>query len=173
MKYDHLYDDNVVLPWLIARGLELKGTREIVGAKHNPVIIQWGKDVGLEEVYTSDEIPWCGLYVAKVCQLAKKPVMTNCLWARNWAKWEESSDVPSLGDILVFSRGSGGHVGFYVAEDDTCYHVLGGNQNNTVNIIRVAKSRLLASRRADYRNQPLSVKPYKVDAKGVISQNEA
>lgn len=170
-NYKHLQSNN--LPWLIARGIELIGTREIVGKEHNPDIIQWGVDVGLGKIYTNDEIPWCGLYVAKVCQLAKKEIVKNPLWARNWAKWGNKSNVASLGDILVFKRGSGGHVGFYVGEDKTCYHVLGGNQSNRVNITRISKSRILAVRRAKYRNQPKMVKPFHVSPTGAVSKNEA
>ena len=171
MKYPHL--NNNRLPWLIARASELIGTREIVGRLHNPDIIQWGKDVGVGRTYTNDEIPWCGLFTAKVCQLAHKDIVKNPLWARNWAKWGIESPEASLGDILVFKRGSGGHVGFYVAEDDTCYHVIGGNQNNTVNITRISKKRTLAVRRAKYRNTPQSVIPYYVQSNGKISLNES
>lgn len=37
-------------------------------------------------------------------------------------------------------------MGFYWAEDDDAYHVLGGNQSNSVNITRIAKDRLLSAR---------------------------
>ena len=48
--------------------------------------------------------------------------------------------------MLVFERDGGGHVGFYVGEDGTHYHVLGGNQDDAVSIAKIAKSRLVASR---------------------------
>ena len=48
--------------------------------------------------------------------------------------------------MLVFERGSGGHVGFAVGQDDTHFFVLGGNQSDAVTIARVAKSRLLGAR---------------------------
>ena len=73
----------------------------------------------------------------------------------------------------MFQRESGGHVGFYVAEDATAYHVLGGNQSNKVCITRVAKDRLLAARRPKYNVQPASVKPYRVASTGSLSKNEA
>jgi hypothetical protein len=50
---------------------------------------------------------------------------------------------PGLGTILVFSRGSGGHVGVYMGEDSTHYHVLGGNQSDRVSVARIPKTRLL------------------------------
>lgn len=35
-----------------------------------------------------------------------------------------------LGDIWTLSRNGGGHVGFYVSEETSCLHVLGGNQSD-------------------------------------------
>ena len=133
------------------------------------------EELNLQRVYTRDEIPWCGLYVAYVCKKAKKEVVKNPLWARNWVKWGNGlkKGEAGLGDILVFSRGSGGHVGFYIGEDKLHYHVLGGNQKNKVSIIRIKKSRLLSARRAKYNNVPPTVKPYIVSNTGIVSENEA
>lgn len=79
-----------------------------------------------------------------------------------------------LGDILVFKRDGGGHVGFYVAEDKDYYHVLGGNQSDSVNITRIAKYRCVGIRRCDWKTaQPNAVKKYIVEASGKISTNEA
>jgi hypothetical protein len=47
---------------------------------------------------------------------------------------------------LVFERGSSGHVGFAIGEDDANFFVLGGNQSDAVTIARIAKSRLLGAR---------------------------
>jgi uncharacterized protein (TIGR02594 family) len=172
MIYQHLKNKES-LPWLIARGIELIGTKEIKGFNHNPVILKWAAKLGMQKIYTNDEIPWCGLFVAHVCALANKQVIVNPLWARNWAKWGRKADVASLGDILVFARGSGGHVGFYVAEDKDCYHVLGGNQSDMVNITRILKSRCIAVRMANYNTIPLTRKTHLVTASGKISTNEA
>ncbi|RZL82832.1 MAG: hypothetical protein EOP66_04490 [Sphingomonas sp.] len=51
-----------------------------------------------------------------------------------------------MGVTLVFGREGGGHVGFYVGEDDHAYHAIGRNQSNSVCITRIAKSRLIAAR---------------------------
>jgi hypothetical protein len=52
--------------------------------------------------------------------------------------------------VLVFwrvSKASGlGHVGFYNGEDQNAYHVLGGNQSDSVSIARVGKDRFLEAR---------------------------
>ena len=54
---------------------------------------------------------------------------------------------PITGAVLIFERGSGGHAGFAVGQDDTHFFVLGGNQSDAVTIARIAKSRLLGARR--------------------------
>jgi peptidoglycan hydrolase-like protein with peptidoglycan-binding domain len=71
--------------------------------------------------------------------------VVNPYWARNWLKFGEPVDMV-LGAVCVFSRGSGGHVGFVAGHDTTYLHVLGGNQSNRVSIAKLAKSRLLGLR---------------------------
>jgi hypothetical protein len=53
---------------------------------------------------------------------------------------------PITGAALIFSRGSDGHVGFAIGQDDAHFYVLGGNQSDAVAIARIAKSRLLGAR---------------------------
>jgi uncharacterized protein (TIGR02594 family) len=168
------------LPNTIKLALNEYGTAEVVGKGSNRTIIGWRDELNQAGVnitgYSDDDVPWCGLFAAIICyRRLKKPeeVVKSPLWARNWAKYGIKSPQPSLGDVLVFSRGSSGHVGFYVAEDDTAYHVLGGNQSNKVNITRVAKDRLIACRRPPYVTTPAATKPYKVSASGKLSSNEA
>ena len=80
---------------------------------------------------------------------------------------------PVLGDVMIFSRTGGAHVGMYVGEDKDCYHIVGGNQSNQFNIIRIAKNRLTGARRPKYKVIPKSVKKYYLEPLGKISQNEA
>ena len=69
-----------------------------------------------------------------------------------------------LGHILTFTRNGGGHVGIYVGEDTTCYHVLGGNQSNQVNVMRIEKSRLSQARRTAWKiAQPSNVRVVKLE----------
>lgn len=168
------------LPNTIKLALPLIGTAEVVGKGSNKTIIGWRDELNLAGVkivgFSDDDIPWCGLFVAVITfrrLKASKEVVKSPLWARNWAKYGNKTTTPGLGDILVFSRGSGGHVGFYVAEDATSYHVIGGNQSNKVSIARIAKGRLLAARRPPYVTVPAAVKPYHVAASGVVSTNES
>lgn len=171
MKYP-----NILLgsPKVIAEGARYLGINEIKGKAHNATIMSWAKDLGLQKVYTSDEIAWCGLYVAKVIQKAGFEPVKDPLWALNWNKFGTAQNTAMLGDVLVFKRDGGGHVGFYVAEDKSYYHVLGGNQSDSVSITRIAKNRCVGIRRCPWKiAQPNTVKRYIVEASGKISTNEA
>jgi len=160
-------------PRHLLKAVELFGTTEIVGPKHNPVILGWAKELGLDSVYKSDEIPWCGLFVA-ICILrsGREPVK-DPLWALNWRKFGSVVAEPMLGDILTFTRPEGGHVGFYVGEDATAYHVLGGNQGNQVSVVRIAKIRLTQARRPNYNSQPSNIRKIVLTSTGKLSENEA
>ncbi len=168
------------LPKTITLALAEYGIHEVVGKGSNKTIIGWRDELNQAGAkvagYSDDDIPWCGLFAAIIVLRRMKnasEVVKEPLWALNWAKYGVKSPTPSLGDVLVFKRPSGGHVGFYVAEDAAAYHVLGGNQSNKVCITRVAKNRCVAVRRPPYVTVPKAVKPYKVAATGSLSTNEA
>lgn len=173
--------NDLALPNTIKLGLAEFGVVEVIGRGSNKTIISWRDELNLAGVsikgFSDDDIAWCGLLVAIVAfrRMGKAAeVVEEPLWARNWASYGVKSPKAGLGDVLVFSRpGGGGHVGFYIAEDDEAYHVLGGNQSNKVCITRVLKSRCLAVRRPPYIVMPASVKPYRVSSKGKLSTNEA
>ena len=136
------------MPWVIeaARLLGLKETR---GSADNPVIMKWARE--LNAPMSDDETPWCGLFVAHciTSALPSDSIPANFLGARQWRRFGMSCD-PQFGSVLVFWRepkASGkGHVGFYWAEDNSHYHVLGGNQSDKVSITRVPKNRFLEAR---------------------------
>lgn len=170
----YLWLREVTGPRILLEALKAYGTIETPGPGSNPSILAWAKAVGLRNVYTRDDVPWCGLYCAYAALQAGWTPPTNPLWARNWLTFGNPAGQPALGDILVFSRGSSGHVGFYVGEDDAAFHVLGGNQSDQVMIKRIAKSRLLGARRCPWRiNQPEAVKRVVLAANGALSTNEA
>lgn len=137
-------------PWLAA-ARALNGTREAAGAANNPTILGWAKRLGtkvLGMVYNADSVPWCGLFVAHCMHEAGIAPAPIAVRAKAWASWGARLRPERLapGAVLVFERPGGGHVGFYVGEDATAYHVLGGNQGDRVSIMRIAKDRLVASR---------------------------
>lgn len=135
-------------PWY-AEASRLRGLKEGAGPANNPTILDWAGD--LDIAYPADSIAWCGLFVAHcmAVSLPEEPLPANPLGARNWLKFGVSCD-PTLGAVLVFWRGQRtgwqGHVGFYAGEDASAYHVLGGNQADSVSVARIARSRLLGAR---------------------------
>lgn len=162
-------------PKMIVEALKLYGTMESPGSANNPMIVAWAKEVGGEvaDVYKADSIPWCGLFMAVVATRAGKEVPKHPLWALSWSAFGAKSPMAALGDVLVFVRNGGGHVGLYAGEDASAFHVLGGNQSDRVCITRVAKARLYAARRPLYRVQPDNVRPIHLEATGALSLNEA
>ena len=143
-KYQWLSKEKA--PKMLLEALKLYGTKEKQGEANNPIILAWAKECGIKG-YNADSIPWCGLFMAIVAYRAGKEIPSTSLWAKSWAKWGDDSPEPQLGDLLVFYRDGGGHVGLYVGEDTQCYHVLGGNQGDAVSITRLDKNRCIASRR--------------------------
>ncbi|MEQ8292470.1 MAG: peptidoglycan-binding protein [Roseovarius sp.] len=133
------------LPWLDA-------ARSVMGlheARNTSQLRSWF-DKSVSWIDPRD-VPWCGAFVATAYRLWDVTIglPSNPLGARNWMSFGYAVD-PQLGACLVFWRGSKsgwkGHVGFYWGEDDTHYHVLGGNQKNRVSVTRVSKSRRLGAR---------------------------
>jgi uncharacterized protein (TIGR02594 family) len=161
-------------PKIVVEALALFGVHEAPGDADNPQILAWAREVGLAGSYPHDSTAWCGLFMALVAHRAGKSVVAAPLWALNWRAWEAPSPEPSLGDVLVFTRDGGGHVGIYAAEDETAFHVLGGNEQDQVNIVRCSKDRFVACRRPVWKvAQPAGVRPFHVSSMGKLSTNEA
>lgn len=163
-------------PQILVQALRLYGVKEIVGNQHNPTVLAWAEEIGgwVKDFYKADEIPWCGLFIGIVAKRAGYPFSQKMLSAKAWLEWGHKANIPMLGDVLVFSREGGGHVALYVGEDNLTYHVLGGNQNNSVNITRIAKSRFVGARRCPWRiGQPKNVRRVFLSSKGKLSTNEA
>lgn len=160
-------------PRHLLKAVELLGVTEIAGPRHNPAILAWAKETGLSKVYKADETPWCGLFVAVVMKRADREPVKDPLWALNWANWGVPVSAPGLADVLTFKRNGGGHVGLYVGEDASAYHVLGGNQGNAVSIVRIAKSRLFKAVRPGYITPPVNIRKVVLASNGVLSLNEA
>lgn len=164
------------LPKVVDEGLACLGVQEIIGTINSPVIMGWAKALGLEKIYKNDELAWCGLFHAWILTRSGKFIPLkgyDLLRAQKYAAFGVKVKEPMLGDTLVFGRTGGGHVGTYIAESPTTYHVLGGNQGNRVSIIEIAKDRLIAARRPVYQNQPAGVKKYFLTSSGQLSTNEA
>lgn len=168
-----------VLPKMVAEGLALlaQNTKEVAGDKDNPVIMQLAKEGGVSDIYTHDEMAWCAVAHTAIALRVGKDVSFKSydrLRAKSFLNWGNAQTVPMLGDTLVFVRPEGHHVGIYIAEDATAFHVMGGNQGNQYSITRIGKERLAGVRRPVYKTgQPDSVKAITMSAKGAVSSNEA
>ncbi|WP_260598276.1 TIGR02594 family protein [Sphingomonas endolithica] len=166
-------------PAWLRHGRSLLGTREAAGSASSKTILGWAVSLGIKVlgiVYNADDVPWCGVFVAKCLRAADVDLsgMKVAVRAKAWATWGSNlaADRLSPGAILVFEREGGGHVAFYVGEDATHYHVLGGNQGDMVSIMRLAKSRCIARRWP--KGVPVIGKPVRLAASGaLISTNEA
>ncbi len=147
-----------------------QGLKEIRGPKHNAVILGWLDK--LRAWWREDETPWCGVFVAQCMNEVGLPYPQYYMRAKDWADYGSllRRDRLAQGAILVFDRAGGGHVGFYVGEDAGHYYVLGGNQDNAVNVMKLGKSRLLASRWP--KGEPVLGKPVNMKG-GKVSTNEA
>jgi len=117
---------------------------EIPGPEDNPRILLYNSTTAGGPEH--DETPWCSSFV-NFCVEQIRPLRpgTDSKAAKSWHELPWHHDVttsPREGDIVVFERrqGSrngpvlGGHVGFFVSQNETHIQVLGGNQQNTINI---------------------------------------
>lgn len=136
---------------LFLLGMQYYATKETIGPVDNPVIVGWFKEIGHSWV-KDDETAWCSCFVN---WLAMKQGLERSgkLDARSWLKVGEHlhlSDV-RLGDVVVFWREDPkswkGHVGLYAGRDLYNVYVLGGNQDNMVNIKGYPREQLLGMRR--------------------------
>ncbi len=125
------------------------GVKEIVGDQHNPRVVQYSQDIGNTWV-TTDEVYWCSEFV-NWCLFKAGIQGTKSAVARSFLNWGEETKTPQVGDIVVFWRdpkgSNNGHVAFYINETPTQIRVLGGNQNDEVNIKLMPREQVLSYRK--------------------------
>jgi uncharacterized protein (TIGR02594 family) len=98
----------------------------------------------------ADGDPWCAIF-ANAMFASCNPLLagTRSALARSFSTHKNfvKLDGPALGAIVVFRRGkpgSGlGHVGFYYGETEKSIYVLGGNEDNMVQIAPMSKRQLI------------------------------
>jgi uncharacterized protein (TIGR02594 family) len=120
-------------PWMKV-ALAERGVSEIAGSRDNPRILEYlrvSNPAGAREQELHDEIYWCAAFVGWVFITWGVPG-TGTWWARDYLHWGNPVEEPYPGCVVVFARGSAGHVGFYLDENDESYLVYGGNQSNQV-----------------------------------------
>ena len=158
--------------WLL-EAYSLLGTKEVKGKDNNPIIMNWAYE--LDQWYTGDDVPWCGLFMAHCMRVGSpnEPQNFNRLGARAWRAFGKEVP-PSLGCIGVFWRthptqSNNGHVAFIIGESRDYYVILGGNQSDNVTITKISKNRLLECRAP---NNWTPKKLPKMTLAGALSKNE-
>jgi uncharacterized protein (TIGR02594 family) len=159
-------------PWMNTAYSKL-GLEESPGSKNNPEIMKWAKETELTKDFTADSVPWCGLFVAWAFARNGIDFVKDPLWAQNWNKFGDKLSEPAFGCVMVFVRKGGGHVGFYVGEDSQNYHILGGNQTDSVSVTKVAKNRCIGYRWPTNYGKFLVKGRIRKQMAGSISKNEA
>ena len=107
------------LPWM-AEARRHVGLKEIVGAKHNPIIQSWLKEMGnfpnaAKAWYADDETPWCGLFVGYCLGKSGRGVIKDWYRAKAWAEagltklakpdlWLYRREIPQRWRPCVFRR---------------------------------------------------------------------
>lgn len=132
--------------WVQVARAEL-GVAEYRGGEHNPRIVEYHGATRAGEA--PDEVPWCSSFV-NWCFLRAGIAGTGSKAARSWEQWGVDVDAPTVGCVVVLSRGPNpahGHVGFYVGPGARgTLRLLGGNQGNRVSIQSYPLSRVLSYR---------------------------
>lgn len=135
-------ETTITPPWLTVALREL-GTKEYVGIADNPRVVEYHSATTLHA--TDDEVPWCSSFVNWVMkQVGIKG--TGSAAARSWLNWGVPIDKPVYGCVVILTRTGGGHVGFFIAEEDGITKLLGGNQGDAVNVRNYPTSRVIGYR---------------------------
>ncbi|MFM4953960.1 TIGR02594 family protein [Aeromonas dhakensis] len=146
------------------------GVKEVKGATHNPVIVQFWKDIRRGGI-RDDETPWCAAFVGAMLERCGIQ-STRFESAKSYLSWGEQLDRPVYGCVVVFSRDGGGHVGFVVGKDKAGnLLVLGGNQGDAVNVKAFPLSRVTGYRWP--QGEPLPVGDLPVGDSVAMSRSEA
>lgn len=132
-----------VPPW-ISEVLSVFGLHE---TRDKEALSKWLRSDG-KFLGDPSALPWCGDLVETAIKRAipGEPFLgalgENPYWALNWKTFGVPVR-PTQYCVGVWDRpGAGAHVGFLLGEDKTHHHVLGGNQDNKVGVVRIEKSRL-------------------------------
>jgi uncharacterized protein (TIGR02594 family) len=137
---------------MFLKAMNYYGLTEITGIENNPQILTFFHEIGKTWVQ-DDETAWCSAFVNFIamecgCNYSGK------LDARSWLNIGKEIKFPELGDIVVFWRETKeswkGHVGLFVAKNESVIYTLGGNQDNQINIKPYPKGQLLSFRRLEY-----------------------
>lgn len=121
------------------------GQTAIPGPHENPRISEYFKAVVDSDQTQDDQTEWASAFVE--WSLNSVGIQgPKSLWPLAWTKWGRIIKQPEPGCIVMFSYRGVQHVAFYIEEDGDFIKVLGGNENDSVNISRYPKSAVVAYR---------------------------
>jgi len=126
--------DDLNIPYWLKIGLYEIGTKEIRGNRHNPRVVYYHSFSAGK--YSTDEVPWCGSFIAMCMKRSGYKLPLYPERALSWLNFGHNGNVPKIGSIAVKGRKGGGHVGIVVSIAGDDIYLLGGNQNDEVNIKR-------------------------------------
>lgn len=123
--------------WLIT-ALGQLGQREVSGPSSNPTILLYRRQGKTPMGGDDGAVPWCAIFTNAMLETSGVAGSASAM-ARSYVSHAGFRKLaqPALGCIAVKSSNRGpasGHVGFYVGEDGLFIYLLGGNQNDEVNI---------------------------------------
>jgi uncharacterized protein (TIGR02594 family) len=133
-------------PWMRVARADL-GVKERPGSAHHPRILEYHQATRLHA--TTDEVPWCASFV-NWCLKKADYLGTQSAAAASFRTWGVACELQP-GAVVVFGKSDPdavgtGHVGFVDHFDEDWVWVLGGNQNNAVNVAKRPRKRVVAVR---------------------------
>lgn len=115
----------------------------------NSRVLEYFAESGNAWVKDDTNNAWCSAFMGFLASKAGLQ-KTGSLLARSWLNAGQPTDDPEMGDTVILWRddinGTHGHTGLFVKQDATHVWLLGGNQNDEVNITPFLKSRVLGYR---------------------------
>ena len=133
---------------IIEIALAQYGQTGIIGKNSNKIILDYFHEIGATWIQ-DDDTAWCSAFVNWVLKKANLPYSSR-LNARSFLTYGNKTTKPKISDIVILWRVEKnsvyGHCGFYVSENADSVFILGGNQDNSVNIKSFSKDKVL-----DYR----------------------
>ena len=85
-------------PLLLSFARSFIGVREVPGAKSNPLILNWARDIKAPEWYDDDDKAWCALFLNRIllaCRLPMAGSGYDLLRAKSFETWGESLAMPA------------------------------------------------------------------------------
>lgn len=121
---------------MVLAAMQYYGAEAIPGGESNPLVLGFFQRAGRSDI-KNDDTPWCSAFLIAIARHVGLELPAT-LAASSWLGVGQEIAAPRFGDVVVFDwqqiGGTGGHVGLVVARYPGHLFVLGGNQDNRVEI---------------------------------------